>query len=390
LFTGLFAGIDLGGSWVERDKDSMDSKLQMSFPSVYARPVTILIALFFLTCGSKKPSQPATASHANNVILAARTVAHNPDPATASGNDGRSPSAQPSGTNVEMHNVFLREKSGLKIRVRWLRGVMYPTRTGVNPSFDDLGSFALDIQDGVLSTRIVDLSDRLSSDVLKDSRLTKAILSAHGKQIKLTGKLSKGVPLPIEMIGDVSASADGRIRIHVAKLHVLKIPVKGLFRTFDIKAGELLDPKGTNGVQATGDDIYVDSERILPRPHKHGKLTDVHIASGDLIEVYGSARPEVTRVEKWRNYIRLRGGTVDFGKLTMHDTDLMMIDVSQDAWFELDTAHYYAQMVNGFMRMTPQAGLQVFMPDVGNVPNRDLSLQWLKNRKVPPPTDLKK
>jgi hypothetical protein len=42
----------------------------------------------------------------------------------------------------------------------------------------------------------------------------------------------------------------------------------------------------------------------------------------------GSAliRPEVTRVEKWRNYISLRGGTVDFGKLTMHNTDLMMID----------------------------------------------------------------
>lgn len=358
--------------------------------SVYARPLAFLIALFFLTCGSKKPSQPAGASHANNVILAARTVAHNPDPATASGNDGRSPSAQPCGTNVEMHNVVLREESGLKIHVRWLRGMMYPTRTGVNPSFDDLGSFALDIQDGVLRIRIADLSDRLSSDVLKGSRLKKAFLSGYGRQIKLKAKLSKGVPLPIEMIGDVSASADGRIRIHVAKLDVLKIPIKGLFKTFDIKARELLDPKGTNGVQVAGDDIYVDSERILPRPQKHGKLTDVHITGGDLIEVYGSAQPEVTQVEKWRNYISLRGGTVDFGKLTMHDTDLMMIDVSQDAWFELDTAHYYAQMVNGFMRMTPQAGLQVFMPDVGKVSHRDLSLQWLKNRHGPLPPDLKK
>ena len=116
----------------------------------------------------------------------------------------------------------------------------------------------------------------------------------------------------------------------------------------------------------------------------------MHISNGDLVEVYGSARPEVTRVEKWRNYISLRGGTVNFGKLTMHDTDLMMLDVSQDVWFELDTAHYYAQMVNGFMRMTPQAGLQVFMPDIGNVPNRDLSLRWLKNRNLPPPSDLKK
>src|SRR5438552_570024 len=113
-----------------------------------AGAVTILIALFLLACGSKKPKQTATASHANDLISATYTVAHNPDPAITGRNNERSPSAQPSGTNVEMHNVVLREESGLKIRVRWLRGVMYPTRTGVNPSFDDLGSFALDIQDG--------------------------------------------------------------------------------------------------------------------------------------------------------------------------------------------------------------------------------------------------
>jgi len=72
---------------------------------------------------------------------------------------------------------------------------MYPTRTGVNPSFDDLSSFALDIESGVLRIRIADLSDRLSSDVLKGSRLKKAFLSVHGKQIEVKGKLSKGVSL---------------------------------------------------------------------------------------------------------------------------------------------------------------------------------------------------
>ena len=39
--------------------------------------------------------------------------------------------------------------------------------------------------------------------------MEKVSLSGYGKQIKLNGTLHKGVPLPIEMIGDVGASGRG-------------------------------------------------------------------------------------------------------------------------------------------------------------------------------------
>jgi len=39
--------------------------------------------------------------------------------------------------------------------------------------------------------------------------------------------------------------------------------------------------------------------------------------------------------------------------------------------------------------MTPQAGLRIFMPDIDRIPrnqtNRNISLQWMRNRKLPPP-----
>jgi hypothetical protein len=42
--------------------------------------------------------------------------------------------------------------------------------------------------------------------------------------------------------------------------------------------------------------------------------------------------------------------------------------------------------------MTPQAGLQIFMPDIDKVPktkaNQDISLEWAKNRTLPPPPDV--
>jgi hypothetical protein len=121
-------------------------------------------------------------------------------------------------------------------------------------------------------------------------------------------------------------------------------------------------------------------------------LTKVRVISPDIEEVYGNAEEAVTRVEQWRNFLRLSDGTIDFGKLTMHHVDLMMIDLSNDAWFDLDLNHYQEQLVNGYTHMTPQAGLLIFMPDLDDVAktkvNQSISLEWLKDRNLPPPPDI--
>ena len=293
-----------------------------------------------------------------------------------------------------MHNVILNEEQGFKLRVRWLRAQMHPTRPGVVPSFDVPSSFSLDIEAGAVGMSLADLTAALNGGLLKDSPLRNVSLKPKGRQLQVNGTLHKGVALPFEMISDISASPDGRIRLHVAKLRVLKLPVKGLLEAFHLKAGDLVDPKGATGVQVDGDDIYFNPEEILPEPRKRGKLTDVHLAekTGDIVEIYGPARPEVMKVKEWRNFIRLLGGTLEFGKLTMHYVDIVMIDISQDEWFNFDFNHYQEQMVNGYTRMTPQAGLQIFMPDIEKIPrnkvNKDISVQWMKNRNVLPPADV--
>jgi hypothetical protein len=291
-----------------------------------------------------------------------------------------------------MHNVILNEGPGFRLRVRWLRAWMHPTRPGAVASFDEPSSFTLDIEAGAVGMSLSDLTSALNSGVLKGSPLEHVSLTPYGRQLKLNGTLHKGVSLPFEMISDVGAAPDGRVRVHIAKLRVLKIPVKGILGAFRLKAGDLVDPKGAKGVQVDGDDIYFDPEQILPEPRKRGKLTDVHIAkTGDIVEIYGSARPEVIQVKEWRNFIRLEGGTLEFGKLTMRHVDIVMIDISKDAWFNFDIDHYQAQMVSGYTRMTPQAGLQIFMPGLDKVPpraNKDISVQWMKNRNLPPPPDV--
>jgi hypothetical protein len=69
-------------------------------------------------------------------------------------------------------------------------------------------------------------------------------------------------------------------------------------------------------------------------------LTSVRIVNPDVEEIYGNAQEDVTQVAQWRNFLQIRDGTIDFGKLTMRHVDLIMVDLSNDAWFDLDLAHY--------------------------------------------------
>jgi len=268
---------------------------------------------------------------------------------------------------------------------------MVRTRRDVNPTFDDPESFFLDIKTGVIRANVGDIGNFLTTSEVKGSPLRNITLAAEGDQIKLRGTLHKLIALPIELLGSVAPNSDNRIQVHVTKLSVLKIPLKGLLGGLHVSVSDLFQPKGIPGLEVSGNDILFDTFKLLPPPHIRGQLTGVRIATPDVEAVYGNAEKAVTRVEQWRNFLRLSDGTIDFGKLTMRHVDLTMVDLSNDAWFDLDLNNYQNQLVNGFTRMTPQAGLLIFMPDLELLKNKgtpNISMEWMKHRNLPPPPDV--
>jgi hypothetical protein len=269
---------------------------------------------------------------------------------------------------------------------------MVRTRRNQNPTFDDPESFILEIKAGVIRANIGDIGNFLNVGGVADSPLRNITLLADGDNIKLTGTLHKLISLPVEMQASVSATTDNRIQVHVTKLSLLKIPLKGLLGGLHVGVSDFFHPKSIPGVTVSGNDIFLDTLKLLPPPHIHGQLTNVHVVTPDIEEVYGNAEGAVTQVEQWRNFLQLSEGTIDFGKLTMHHVDLTMVDISDDPWFDLDLNNYQKQLVNGYTRMTPQAGLQIFMPDLDTLPknsaNQNISMEWLKHRNLPPPPDV--
>jgi hypothetical protein len=271
---------------------------------------------------------------------------------------------------------------------------MARARKAINPSFDDPDSFSLYIKTGVIRANIGDIANYLNSGALGDTPLKNIQLSGDGDQVKLRGTVRKVIPLPVELTGTLSIFGENGIQIHVNKLNVLKLPLKGMLGVFHVTLSDLFKAKNLPGVEITENDIRFDTHELLPPPHIQGHLTRVRVANPDLEEIYGDAKEDLERTEEWRNFLRLRGGSIDFGKLTMHNVDLIMIDISKDPWFDLDLANYQEQLVNGYTRMTPQAGLQIFMPDLRDIKHpassRNVSIEWFKNRNAPPPPDVVK
>jgi hypothetical protein len=302
------------------------------------------------------------AKRRHSIASSASPVAANPS-SSPTGEISTSTASDRGPTNVYAHNLMLRKGPDFRVYVRWLRGQMVRTRRDDDPSFDDPESFNLVITNGVLRANIGDIAHFLNSSGVSNSPLKNITLSGDGDQIDLHGTLHKIISLPVELVGTISVTPNNQIQVHVTKLNVLKIPMKGLLGGFHVTLADLFHPQDLPGIQVTGNDIVFDTLKLLPPPHIRGQLTSVRVVNPDLEEIYGDAH-DVAHVEQWRNFLRLSGGTLDFGKLTMHHVDLIMIDISNDAWFDLDLLHYQDQLVNGYTRMTPQAGLQIFMPDL--------------------------
>ncbi len=267
-----------------------------------------------------------------------------------------------------MRNVLLRDEAAGTLRVEQLNGRVSATQAGGTISLDDKKSFLIDIDAGVITTSLADMSRLLNQRTFgyPGSPLSDIALSVKGKQMKLNAKVKKGVLVPIELLGEMGVTPDGNLRVHATSVRALKIPVKGVLGAFGIKLGDLVDAKGAKGVSVQGNDLILDIEQLLPPPRKRGRLTDVHSEGEQLVEVFGHpGRAE--KSTRWRSYLKFEGGVIEFGKLTMRDADLVLTDNTNAEWFDFDLDYYQKQLEAGYNKVTPKLGLESYMPGFGRL-----------------------
>lgn len=274
-------------------------------------------------------------------------------------------SATPGGptVNVEMRNVDFRVDPFVVLRIRRLVGALVSTRPGSPPVFDDKTSFVLQITSGEIAIDAAGLSAIMNryAFAAPDAPMKGVSIEIRGDEIRQKARLRK-TGLPVEIAGRVDATPDGRIRLRPESIRVAHLPVRGLMTFLKLKLGKLVDLTKARGVEETGNDLVLSPDAMLPPPRIEGRISSVRIESGKLVQVFGLDQGEGTR-DRAGNFMHYRNGTLRFGKLTMRDADLEIVDSSPEDPFDFFLDHYKEQLVAGYSKTTPTFGLKVFMPD---------------------------
>jgi hypothetical protein len=279
------------------------------------------------------------------------------------------PGAEGQPVQVQMKNVAFHVDEETVLGVSRLRGSLVSTRRGAPPVFDDKNSFVVHVDSAEITLTAENLTRLMNGYVLKDAGapLQDVQIGIDGGQLTIRGKLRRGITVPFTLAATPSVDR-GNLRLHPTSVKALGIPVKKIMSWFHVELDGLVKLKGTRGMRVDGDDLVLEPGALVPPPRMEGQLQSVRVEQDRLVQIFGPGHePPLNPPEPKGNYMYYRGGTLRFGKLTMTDADLELIDPNPADPFDFYQGRYNVQLVAGYSKNTPALGLKVYMPDYHRV-----------------------
>lgn len=273
-----------------------------------------------------------------------------------------------------MRNVDFYVDPNVVLRIRYLRGTMRSKTDGAI-IFDDKHSFIIRINSAEVGLNASDLSTLMNKYIFayKGAPIKRVSVSIANGQMRMTGRLHKGVDIPFDIIAQVSATPEGLMRIHPTQTKIFRLNGKALMSVFHLTLQKLIDVRKATGVTVSGDDILIDPAKVIPPPTIEGHVTQVRVDGDQIVQTFGTAAdraaltplaPPDTRA---KNFMYYRGGSLRFGRLTMSDAEMQIVDLDPGDPFEFELDQYNKQLVAGYSRTLPSLGLEVFMRDIDKV-----------------------
>jgi hypothetical protein len=273
---------------------------------------------------------------------------------------------------VQMQHVDFHVDSSIVLHISYLRGALQPVSPDHSPYFDDKHSFVLGIDTARVTMTPSGLSDLLN-------HYTFAYPGSPLRHLKIT--IEKGVlkqqgtmrGISFTILGELTLTPEGELRLHPSSIKAVGMGVGGLMKFLGLSLEKLVTLEGARGVRIQKDDFFLSPAEMLPPPLVKGRVgalevTDSAIVLG-FVPAAGAALPPLPVPQpKPENYMYYRGGVLRFGKLTMHDADLLIMDAEPEDPFDFFLDQYNAQLVAGYSKNTPDYGLVVTMPDYRKTP----------------------
>ncbi|HTP69553.1 MAG TPA: hypothetical protein VMJ35_11675 [Dongiaceae bacterium] len=266
---------------------------------------------------------------------------------------------------AEMRNVLFRLTDRAGAKLENVSGELWPVGKSDLVVFDDKASFEMRIANGTVSIRPEALADVMNNYVFarSDAPLKDISIAIKKDQLIVKGKLHSKGDVPFETGGTLSADPDGRLRMNTEKVKAMHVPVKGVMGLFGIDLAKVINTSKVAGMDTDKNDLLMDLGELLPPPHIRGRVKSVQLTNDAIITTFGDGGKTSGDGKEIGNYMRFEGNRVQFGKLTMENTDLTLIDLDPRDPLDWDQGHYKEQVVEGYSKITSTFGLQTYVKD---------------------------
>jgi hypothetical protein len=269
--------------------------------------------------------------------------------------------------SVDMRNVDLHIASGISLHVAHLRGRFDSTGPRPAPYLNDKRSYSVSIDDGEIALDLASLNKMMARSMGGEKSNVKRLQVWFNEDGTLgqKGVIDSAINVPFSARATLSPTADGRIRVSMKSIRGAGVPVSPVMKLFGLKLDNLV--KMGSGVVADGNDLIIDPGRLIAAPSIRGRLTAVRIVGNRLVQTFGSGsgKPAVSGLSA--NHIYWHGSALSFGKLTMSDTDLELVDLDPADPFDFSVDDWNAQLVAGYSKTQPNRGLKAHMPDYNDL-----------------------
>ncbi len=264
-----------------------------------------------------------------------------------------------------MRNVMFYLTNKAAAHLEALSGELWPTGKNEMPVFDDKNSFEMRVFSGKVSITADALAEIVNSYMFarSDAPLKDISISIDKDRLLIKGKLHSKGDIPFATAGILSTTPDGRLRLHTEKVSAMKIPVKGMMSLFGIELANVVNTSKIDGMDTDKNDLLLDLGTLLPAPHIKGRVTAVKIVDSTIVTFFGEPAALAALKAAKVNYMSFSGNAVRFGKLTMENTDLTILDLDPGDPLDWNQDRYKDQLAAGYSKITDKFGIRAYVKD---------------------------
>ena len=177
--------------------------------------------------------------------------------------------------------------------------------------------------------------------------------------------VTKITNIPFETIGTLRVRRQrAECDWHGEKIKALHVPVKGLMDAFGIEIDDLIKNGKLPGVSTEENDLILDLQQVLPAPHIEGSITTIRIEGNAIATTFSKAPArQLANAPANGNFMAFEGNRMQFGKLTMVDADLVLIDMDPTDPLDFFLEHYRDQLASGYTKISTNFQLRANIKD---------------------------